>query len=299
MPLVSVYIKKLASTLVTQLIKEKNKFDLYLRFGSKWQVSLVGHMWPEDLFKINTILAHANFAQEHSLRVCKWIDKNLTVSKDPEFLRTSFNQDHVRAQTVADLANSKQNTSKIIFLPSAICFSVLTAEHKLREALQPWKNNLIRLVKDNISHSAPPNVTGNQHIDAIIELHHKAKGSKSIFYITDSEADNDYAMYDLLQSRIFMSLTDVMPPGFELKCSNGAHTALGEILTYYHYNMAIAYSDSQKPVFLYKRLPCKMEVTPYSPLILEAVKSPVFFSLQTDPNKEDNFFKPVTLHNMT
>ena len=96
-----------------------------------------------------------------------------------------------------------------------------------------------------------------------------------------------------------MSLTDVMTPGFELKGSNGAYTALGEILIYYHYNMAIAYSDSQKPVFIYKRLPCEMEVTPYSPLILEAVKSPVFFSLQTDPNKEDNFFKPVTLQEET
>ena len=47
--------------------------------------------------------------------------------------------------------------------------------------------------------------------------------------------------------------------------------------------MAIAYSDSQKPVFIYKRLPCEKEVTPYSPLILEAVKSPTFFSLQTIP----------------
>ena len=75
---------------------------------------------------------------------------------------------------MANLPKSKQKTSKTIFLPNAICFSVLPIEHKLREAFKPWKNNVISLVKETINHSPPTYNTGNPHIDALLDLHDKA-----------------------------------------------------------------------------------------------------------------------------
>ena len=294
LPLVALYVKKLASILVTQLIKENNKYDLYLRFGKKWQVSLVGHMWPEDLVTINTILAKEDFAQQHSIEICKWMEKNLTVSTDPDFMKINFDYDYVRAKATANLAKSKQTTSKTLFLPSAICFAVQPIGHKLREAMQPWKNNAVRLVKENIPHSHPSYTTGNPHIDALLDLHDKAVERNDPFEVTEIDEDSASDINYILIAHIFKCLKNSLPPGHDMGELDDL-TDLGEFLTNYHYCMAIAYSDSDKPVFLYKRMPCEMEMTPYSPLILEAVASPVVFNLQTDPNKDDNPFKPVIL----
>ena len=121
-PVVAQYIKKLVSHLVTQLIKRNNKYDLYLKFGKTWKVSLVGHLWPDKLFKINKALAQEDLRGEHSRLVCRWVSNNITVSTDPIFLKDQFNLENERANNLAQLAKSKQNTSTTVCPPSAIDF---------------------------------------------------------------------------------------------------------------------------------------------------------------------------------
>ena len=86
-----------------------------------------------------------------------------------------------------------------------------------------------------------------------------------------------------------------MPHGYNVQDSNGHYTDIGDLLVTYHYHMAIACSDSEKAVLFYKRLPCEMEITPYSPLILEATKNAVVFTVQMNPNNPNNPFKRVTI----
>ena len=86
-----------------------------------------------------------------------------------------------------------------------------------------------------------------------------------------------------------------MPHGYNVQDSNGHYTDIGDLLVTYHYHMAIACSDSEKAVLFYKRLPCEMEITPYSPLILEATKNAMVFTVQMNPNNPNNPFKRVTI----
>ena len=79
------------------------------------------------------MLAQENLCVQHSCQVCIWVKKNLTVSTDPNFLKDQFNLEYERANKVADLAKSKQNTSKVVFLPSAINFFVQPTEDEHRQ----------------------------------------------------------------------------------------------------------------------------------------------------------------------
>ena len=96
-PVVAQYTKKLVSHLVTQLIKRNNKYDLYLKFGKRWKVSLVGHLWPDELLTLNKRLAQEDLCVQQSRQVCVWVKKNLTVSTDPDFLKDQFNLEYERA----------------------------------------------------------------------------------------------------------------------------------------------------------------------------------------------------------
>ena len=177
-PVVAQYIKKAVSHLVTHLMKKTNKYDLYLKFGKAWKVSLVGHLWPDELFKINKVLAQEDLSVEHSRLVCRWVSKNLTVSTNPKYLKYQFNFENERANKVAQLAKSKQNTSKTACLPSAIDFFVLPTEHMHREIFLPWKEKFITTLEETRLISHPRYITGNPHMQAILEVCYEANTKK-------------------------------------------------------------------------------------------------------------------------
>ena len=93
----------------------------------------MGHLWPDELFKINKVLAQEDLSVEHSRLVCRWVSKNLTVSTNPNYLKYQFNFENERANRVADLAKSKLNSSKTVCLPSAIDFFVPPTDLDHRE----------------------------------------------------------------------------------------------------------------------------------------------------------------------
>ena len=76
---------------------------------------------------------------------------------------------------MADLAKSKQNTSKVVFLPSAIDFFIQPTEDEHRQVFLEWKDNFITTINEFESLSHPCYISGNQHMQTILELCYETK----------------------------------------------------------------------------------------------------------------------------
>ena len=282
--IVARYTRKLVSNLVKKLFEGTYKYDLYLRFGKGWKVSLVGHVWPKSLVPLNTVLTQEEINEAHLKIVVKHLEKNITVSTDVNILKSEFGFESERAMNLAGVARCCQKSLSSQFLPSAITFAVLPIV-ELHEDTTAWKNAFLEIANTMVitdSHKSAYKQY-SPYIQTVLVLMAECKQRGLYPFVVNNS--------DLKLVNLVANIINHLKPFISAEAIHD----VGPILLQYHYFLALAYSHPYKSVLIHKRLLSEMEIAPYSPTILEAVNQPVVFSLETDPNTTDNPFMPVNL----